>query len=115
MEGCRLPSKPANSSCFQLTLIDFDASDPLPSLHGRYPGSTLSVVVLAQGTHTKIISEQTRTVTVNAHGAMIVLTGKVLVGQLLTLRKARSGEDVLCRVAYVSPHLGRGKKSKSIL
>jgi len=34
----------------------------------------VSVVVLSQGADDKIISEETRTITVSAHGAMIVLT-----------------------------------------
>ena len=70
----------------------------------------VSVVVLSQGADDKIISEETRTITVNGHGAMIVLTAKVSVGQLLTLRNAKSGEEVLCRVAYVNPHLGEKKE-----
>jgi hypothetical protein len=70
----------------------------------------VSVVVLAHDTDNKLISEETRTVTVNAHGAMILLTAKVSVGQLLTLRNSRSGDDVLCRVAYVNPHLGEKKE-----
>ena len=39
-EGCRLPSKTASSSGFPLA-HDLDAGDPLPSLHGRYPASSL--------------------------------------------------------------------------
>jgi hypothetical protein len=64
----------------------------------------VSVMVLAQGTDNKPVSEETRTVTVNAHGAMILLGLNVSIGQLLTLRNARTGEDVACRVVYVSPH-----------
>ena|SRR5205809_4627540 len=52
----------------------------------------------------KPVSEETRTVTVNAHGAMVLLGLKVLIGQLLTLRNSRTGEEVACRVVYVSPH-----------
>ena len=70
----------------------------------------VSVVVLAQGPDNKMISEETRTVTVNAHGAMILLTAKVSVGQLLTLRNQQSEDEVLCRVAYVNPHLGEKKE-----
>jgi hypothetical protein len=70
----------------------------------------VSVVVLSQDAGNKMISEETRTVTVNAHGAMILLTAKVSVGQLVTLRNAKSGEEVLCRVAYVNPHLAEKKE-----
>jgi hypothetical protein len=40
-EGCRLPPRPAGSSCCQLTLIDLHAGRLLPSLHGNYPASPL--------------------------------------------------------------------------
>jgi hypothetical protein len=64
----------------------------------------VSVMVLSEGTDNKTVSEETRTVTVNAHGAMILLGLKVSIGQLLTLRHSRTGEEVVCRVVYVSPH-----------
>ena len=35
---------------------------------------------------------------------MILLGLKVSIGQLLTLRNSRTGEEVACRVVYVSPH-----------
>ena len=70
----------------------------------------VSAVVLAHDTDNKLISEETRTVTVNAHGAMILLTTKVSVGQLLTLRNSRSGEEVLCQWPASTLIWGRRKK-----
>jgi hypothetical protein len=64
----------------------------------------VSVVVLAQGPDNKPVSEVTRTVTVNAHGAKVLMRVKVSIGQLLTLRNSRTEEQVLCRVAFISPH-----------
>jgi hypothetical protein len=64
----------------------------------------VSVMVLAEGADKKSVSEETRTVTVNAHGAMILLGLKVSIGQLLTLRNSRTGEEIACRVVYLSPH-----------
>ena len=64
----------------------------------------VSVLVLAEGAENKPVSEETRTVTVNAHGAMVLLGLKVSIGQLLTLRNSRTGEEVACRVVYLSPH-----------
>jgi hypothetical protein len=64
----------------------------------------VSVMVLAEGADKKSVSEETRTVTVNAHGAMILLGLKVSTGQLLTLRNSRTGEEIACRVVFVSPH-----------
>ncbi len=61
-------------------------------------------MVLAEAADSKSISEETRTVTVNAHGAMILLGLKVSIGQLLTLRNSKTGEEIACQVVYVSPH-----------
>ncbi len=63
----------------------------------------VSVAVLTQGLDNKPTTEETRTVTVNAHGAMILLGLKVSIGQMLTLRNLRTREEVLCRVVYISP------------
>ncbi len=63
-----------------------------------------SVVVLTQGADNKLISETTRTVTVNAHGAMIALGIKVSIGQLLTVWHSGTGEEASCQVVYLSPH-----------
>ena len=64
----------------------------------------VSVTVLAKGADNKAGSEETCTVTVNAHGARILLGLKVSIGQLLTLRNSTTGEEAACRVVYVSPH-----------
>jgi hypothetical protein len=70
----------------------------------------VSLVVLAQGPDDRMISEETRTVTVSAHGALVLMTAKVSVGQLLTLRNSTTDEEVLCRVAYVNTHVGEKKE-----
>jgi len=62
------------------------------------------VVVLTRGERNKIISEETRTLTVNAHGALVLLSLKVEVGQLITLHNSRTEEEARCRVVYISPH-----------
>jgi len=64
----------------------------------------VSVMVLAEEAGNKAVSEETLTVTVNAHGAMILLGLKVAIGQLLILRNSTTGEEVACKVVYVSPH-----------
>src|SRR5258707_15836826 len=61
-------------------------------------------MVLAEEADKKSVSGETRTVTVNAHGAMILLGLKVSIGQLLTLRNSKTGEEIACQVVYVSPH-----------
>ena len=54
------------------------------------------------------ISEKTQTLVVGAHGALILLTAKVSLGQLLTLRNPKTREEQACRVAYLgSPQIGK--------
>ena len=64
----------------------------------------VSVIVLAHGVDNKLVSEVTRTVTVNANGASVMLGLKVSIGQVLMLRNSGTGEEVSCRVVYLSPH-----------
>lgn len=64
----------------------------------------VSVVILAHGADNKVVSEATRTVTVNAHGASVMLGLNVSVGQILMVRNSGTGEEVSCRVVYLSPH-----------
>lgn len=61
------------------------------------------VVILTQGDDNKMVWEETRTVTVNVHGAMVVSRLRLLVGQLVTLRNSRTGEEAPSRVVYLSP------------
>jgi PilZ domain len=70
----------------------------------------VSVIVLVHGTDNKVVSEVTRTVTVNAHGAKILLGLKVSIGEVLMLRNSGTGEEVSCRVVYISPHQAEKKE-----
>jgi hypothetical protein len=64
----------------------------------------VSVVIFAHRADNKRVSEETWTVTVNAHGAMVLLAMDVSIGQILMLRHSGTGEEVSCRVVYLSPH-----------
>jgi len=63
-----------------------------------------SVLVLARDADNKPLSEETHTVTVNAHGAMILLSLNMSIGEVLMLRHLRTGEEVSCRLVYVNPY-----------
>ncbi len=54
----------------------------------------------------KSFEEETHTLVVNAHGALIALAGKVAKGQKLRLTNRASKEVQLCRVANVGPTSG---------
>ncbi len=52
--------------------------------------------------------EQTETLAVNAHGALILLTPPVDETEIMTLKNEKTGESQACRVVYVgSPEGGR--------
>ncbi len=48
-------------------------------------------------------SERTRTLVVNAHGALIELREPVLVGQKLRMRNLGTNEEINCQVADINP------------
>ena len=53
----------------------------------------------------KLESEMARTLSVNAHGGVVLLRMNVSMGQALTLRNVQTREEASCRVVYLSPHL----------
>jgi hypothetical protein len=48
-------------------------------------------------------SENTFTVVVNAHGALILLDARVAVGQLLTVKNVKTEEELYCQVVHLGP------------
>src|SRR6266850_6911527 len=61
------------------------------------------VVILTRGADNKTMFEETQTITVNIHGAMIVSRLKFEAGQIITLRNSRTGEEAPCRVFTKAP------------
>ena len=50
--------------------------------------------------------EETQTLVVNAHGAMIALAAKVVKGQILRVKNRATQEDLVCKIAYLGPASG---------
>jgi hypothetical protein len=50
--------------------------------------------------------EETQTLVVNAHGAMIALAAKVGKGQTVRVKNRATQEDQVCKVVYVGPASG---------
>ncbi len=68
---------------------------------------TLAVTIRTDGAPKESsFEEETQTLLVNVHGALILLRGKVVKGQKLRLTNRRTKEEQLCRVATVSPASG---------
>lgn len=64
----------------------------------------LSVPVSVTGTTPKgNFSEETKTLVVNAHGALITLKAKVAQGQQLELKSVSNPEPQSCKVVYIGP------------
>jgi hypothetical protein len=61
------------------------------------------VTVILSPAGKKPTSEETSTLVVNAHGALVVLVMKVAMGDLLTLGNTQTGEQQPCRVVYLGP------------
>ena len=68
---------------------------------------TLAVTVRTEGSPKEAsFEEETHTLLVNLHGALIALKGKVAKGQKLRLTNRCTKEEQICRVASVSPASG---------
>jgi hypothetical protein len=50
--------------------------------------------------------EETQTLVVNAHGAMVALAAKVAKGQMLRLKNRATQQDLTCKVVYLGPATG---------
>jgi hypothetical protein len=64
----------------------------------------LSVPVSVSGTGPKgKFTEETKTLVVNAHGALVTLAAKLTQGQQLELKSASNPEAQSCKVVYIGP------------
>jgi hypothetical protein len=63
----------------------------------------IPIAVIAPGPDKKMAREQTHTLVVNAHGALIGLDLPVRVGQVIILQNPETGEEQSCRVIRFSP------------
>lgn len=69
----------------------------------------LPVIVIGQTLDKKPIEEQTRTLVVNAHGALVLLGMKVSIGMQVTLRNGKTNEEVVCRVVFAGQQMGKAE------
>ena len=76
---------------------------PSPSRRSQRVCLRLPIVVFREGTGTTVASEETSTLTVSAHGALIQLGLTVEIGQLLRIKNAQTTEELVCRVVNLGP------------
>ena len=58
------------------------------------------------GNRDSAFQEETQTLIVNAHGAMVALAAKVVKGQVLRIKNRVTQEDQTCKVVYLGPVSG---------
>ena len=63
----------------------------------------IPLVIRFQDSNKRSISEETHTVIVNQHGALILLAASVEVNQIVRLENLDLGEELLCRVTSLGP------------
>lgn len=73
----------------------------------------IPIAVIAPGADRRMAREQTNTLVVNAHGALIHLELPVRAGQSLILQNPETFEEQTCRVVRIDPILG-GKTEVAI-
>ena len=68
---------------------------------------TLAVTVrIVDGPKDTSFEEETHTLVVNLHGALVLLAGRVKKGQKLLLKNRATKEEQMCRVASLGPTSG---------
>jgi gamma-glutamylcysteine synthetase len=65
------------------------------------------VVVEGQLPSKSAFSETTHTIVVNAHGALVQMAASLELGQVVTLKNARTGDLSECVVKFVTPMDGK--------
>lgn len=66
----------------------------------------IPVVVLIPSPKKGSLREETNTLAVNAHGALLILGAKVELGTRLIFQNPRSQEEQPCKVVYLGPTAG---------
>jgi hypothetical protein len=81
-------------------------SNPAPTHNRRRSQRVLlrlPILVIARGPDKQHISENAFTTNVNAHGALILMSMRVEVGQKILFRNTESFEEQFVRVIHVTP------------
>lgn len=63
----------------------------------------IPIQVTFPGPDKQPVVEKTNTVLVNAHGGLVYMQAKIVLGMQVTLQNPETREEVVCRVAYVNP------------
>ena len=67
----------------------------------------VKVVIEGKAANKSSVTEETHTVVVNAHGALVEMSAQVDQGQIVSMRNVRTGDTADCVVKLVTPAAGR--------
>ncbi len=66
---------------------------------------SVPIGVIMQTPQSQPVTEETSTLVVNAHGALVLLKMKVAIGTMITLKNFKTSEEIACRVVHSSNNL----------
>ncbi|HMD38555.1 MAG TPA: PilZ domain-containing protein [Candidatus Acidoferrum sp.] len=64
---------------------------------------SVPITVIRHGLGGSVAEEDTRTLIVSAHGALLVLSLTVESGQSVTIKHPKTQEELVCRIVYLGP------------
>jgi hypothetical protein len=64
---------------------------------------SIPVFISFRAPNNKVVSEQTKTLAINAHGALVLVAMKVSAGDVVTLCNELTDEEQQCHVVYLGP------------
>lgn len=85
-----------------MSVVETSPQKPVSLRRSQRVVLAMPVVVSGEIRDQTPFSQETRTIVVNAHGALLSLRTSVRVGQLLTLRNVKTQEQQSCRVVTVT-------------
>jgi hypothetical protein len=83
------------------TTVDKTGFDPRRSLR-----VVLAIPITVTGSGEMAFSEETTTLIVNAHGALITLAAKVEMGDTVLVRNRDTRDERICKVTFLGPVKG---------
>jgi len=85
------------------------SQSPNTTIHGtpkrRSQRVLMHVAIKVRGTDAQRqpFEEDTETLAINAHGALILLQARITSGSMVTMKNNRTGEEQECQVAFLGP------------
>jgi hypothetical protein len=85
-----------------MSVVEVAPQKPVPLRRSQRVVLAMPIVVSGEIRGRTPFSQETRTMVVNAHGALLLLRIAVRVGQLLTLKNLKTQEQQSCRVVNIA-------------